>query len=165
MPRQPDDRNAAQRRRQQRYRRRLKSTGTPEASAVDIALSGAFTAFAEHLRRQEAEARSASESRRAALRRLISKGCLSEHEQDEVLAELMLEPDLRPEPVDPKATVSRILRAAVALLLDAGYDPEQSRALVIRRLGRGGSMNVLDGLVDKSGVTKQKASGSQHITW
>ena len=47
MPRKVSGRNEAGRERTARYRQRLRSTGTPEASAVDVAVSATVSATAE----------------------------------------------------------------------------------------------------------------------
>lgn len=154
MPRPRDPKNEAGRRRTARYRQRLKSTGTPEASAVDVAVSGAISAWMEAVRREEADRRKAADERREALRALLETGTLSEDEADEAFAELMIE--RAPEPLaelDPRDMASRVGKATIALLVADGYDPVEARRIVIRRLGRSGDPEALDRLIGRSGVS------------
>ena len=68
MPRKVSGRKEKQRLRQERYRQRLKSSGTPEASAVDVAVSATVSALAETVRREAEEARQAVAQRREGAR-------------------------------------------------------------------------------------------------
>jgi hypothetical protein len=162
MPRPADEGNRSQQERQRRYRQRLRSTGTPEASAVDIAVSGAVTAWMEAVRLEEASRRTAAAERRDALRAHLETGTLSEEEANEAFAELMAERAPAPlAALDPRDMASRIGKAAIALLAADGYDPAAARRIVIRRLGRSGDPDVLDRLIASSKVSVLPKAGRQ----
>ena len=154
MPRKARGNAEAQRKRQERYRQRLRSSGTPEASAVDVAVSATVSALAEAVRREGEEARVAAAQRREALRARLEDDDVDEGEAGDILAELMLPPAVAErEPLDPADYVRRLLRGAVSLLVSRGYDPAHARRMVIRRLGRGGDLTQLDELILASGIS------------
>lgn len=153
MPRHASGRHEAQRERQRRYRQRLRESGTPEASAVDVAVSAAMSAMAEAIRRADEDARAAVR-RREALERRIREDDVTDEEFGAIHAELLLAPALpQPSPLPPAEFVRRILQGAVALLVDRGCDPAAARRMVVRRLGRGGDVSMLDDLIMRSGIS------------
>lgn len=154
MPRHASGRHEAQRERQRRYRQRLRESGTPEASAVDVAVSAAMSAMAEAIRRADEDARAAVRRRREALECRLRQDDLTDEEFGAIHAELMLAPALpQQSPLPPAEFVRRILHGAVALLVDRGCDPAAARRMVVRRLGRGGDVSMLDDLIMRSGIS------------
>ena len=124
MPRKVSGRNEAGRERTARYRQRLRSTGTPEASAVDVAVSATVSATAETLRRNGEKARAAVQARRDALRADIARGVLSGQNADDAFAELMLpapEPEARP--LSPGEFVQRVLQGSIDFLVNHDCHP------------------------------------------
>ena len=138
MPRKASGRHEKQRARQERYRKRLRSTGTPEADVVDFAVSASVSALAEALVRQREEAKAAVAEHRQALRERLANGSMPEDEAEEAFAELMLPRDAPPDPVAPEVLLRTLLQGAVSLLVDKNCDPEAAWRKLRHRLGRGG---------------------------
>jgi len=160
MPRKASGRHEQQRERTRRYRQRLRSAGVPEADAVDMAVCGAVSAFVEQVRREAERAREAQRDRCKALRLQVYLNVLDEGRHAATLAALKTPVEApAPAPLEPRDVAQRILRGAVGILIDGGYDPVEARRIVVRRLGRGGDPKQLDKLVSASRISiRPKAS-------
>lgn len=156
MPRKTSGKLEAQRERQRRYRRRLRSKGIPEADQVDYAVCAAVSAMLELMRLQAEDAREAVRARRADLRLLLDLKQFGPEEAEAARRELAVPIEDavgRPEPMPPEDLLGRILRGAVRLLVDRDCDPAAARLRVLRRVGRGGDPAQLAMLIRRSGVS------------
>lgn len=170
MPRKASGKAEAQRERQKRYRRRLRTNGVPEADAVDSAVSASVSALLELVRLQAEDAREAVRERRGELRLQLGLGVLGEADAAAAEAELAVpiaEAVAKPQPLLPEDVLQRVLRGAVALLVDRDCDPAAAKRRILHRVGRGGDPAQLAELIDRSGVTlragrKRVASRGDH---
>lgn len=156
MPRKTSGKHEAQRERQRRYRRRLRSQGIPEADQVDYAVRAAVSAMLELMRLQAEDAREAVRDRRADLRLLLDLKQFGPEEAEAARRELAVpieEATRRPEPMPPEELLGRILRGAVRLLVDRGCDPTTARLRILRRVGCGGDPAQLATLIHRSGIS------------